>query len=136
MSHNIDDVFGVVRDVPLNYVARTAVDQLLIDSRSRTKHIVIHGGSKQGKTCLRKHCLNDNEYIVVQCSNRWAVGDINANILKRAGFEVTQSTEKSVSGKQKIIAKFSAALLGVGLGADGEPRMGHRRQKNSFSVNS
>jgi hypothetical protein len=129
MSHNIDDVFGVVRDVPLNYVSRAAVDLLLINSLSRTKHIVIHGGSKQGKTCLRKHCLDDDDYIVVQCSNRWAVGDINANILKRAGFEVTQSTERSVSGKQKIIAKFSAALLGVGLGTDGELERGTEEKK-------
>ena len=83
MSHNIYDVFGVVRDVPLNYVSREAVDLLLIDSLSRTKHIVIHVGSKQGKACLRKHCLDDDDYIVVQCSNRSAVGDITANILKR-----------------------------------------------------
>ena len=129
MSYSIDDVFGVVRDVPLNYVSRQTVDQLLIDSLSRSKHIVIHGGSKQGKTCLRKYCLNDDDYIVIQCSNRWSVGDINASILKRAGFEVTQSIERSVSGKQKLIAKFSAVLLGVGLAADGEQERGTEEKK-------
>lgn len=118
--HTVDDVFGVVREVPLNYVPRVSVDQKLIDSLSRTKHIVIHGGSKQGKTCLRKHCLNDDDYIVVQCSNRWSVVDVNTNILKRAGFEVTQSSERSSSGRQKILAKFSAKLAGLGIGLDGE----------------
>lgn len=119
-EYTVDDVFGVVREVPLNYVPRESVDQNLIESLSRTKHIVIHGGSKQGKTCLRKHCLNDDDYIFVQCSNRWSIADVNTNVLKRAGFEITQSSERASSGRQKILAKFSAKLAGLGLGGDAE----------------
>ncbi len=119
-EYTVDDVFGVVREIPLNYVPRESVDQNLIESLSRIKHIVIHGGSKQGKTCLRKHCLDEDDYIVVQCSNRWSIADINTNILKRAGFEITQSSERASSGRQKILAKFSATLAGLGLGADAE----------------
>jgi hypothetical protein len=117
-THSVDDVFGIVRDVPLNYVARNSVDEKLIDGLSRTKHLVIHGGSKQGKTCLRKHCLSDDDYIVVQCSNKWSVEDLNENILKRAGFEVTQSNEKTLSGRNKLSARVSGGFMGFGASAD------------------
>ena len=117
---NVDDVFGVVRDVPLNYVPREKVDQAFVEALSRTKHIVIYGGSKQGKTCLRKHCLPDDDYIVVQCSNRWSVADINSNILKRAGYEITQSTATTATGRQKLIAKFAAGIFGSSAEAGGE----------------
>lgn len=117
---NVDDVFGVVRDVPLNYVPREKVDQAFVEALSRTKHIVIYGGSKQGKTCLRKHCLPDDDYVVVQCSNRWSVADINANILKRAGYEITQSSATTATGRQKLIAKFTAGIFGASAEGGGE----------------
>lgn len=117
---NVDEVFGVVRDIPLNYVPRDKVDQAFVEALSRTKHIVVYGGSKQGKTCLRKHCLQDDDYIVVQCSNRWSVADVNSNILKRAGYEISQSTAITVTGRQKLIAKFTAGLFGASAEAGGE----------------
>ena len=70
------------------------------------------GSSKQGKTSLRKHALNENDAIVVHCSNKWAIADIHSAILKKVGFEVTQSTSKTTSGKSKIFAKISATIFG------------------------
>jgi hypothetical protein len=61
------DVFGVSRELPLTYVEREHVDNKLLDNLTRDKHIIIYGSSKQGKTCLRKHCLQDDDYIHVQC---------------------------------------------------------------------
>lgn len=119
-GYTTDDVYGIARDIPLNYVARRDVDLRLVENLTRDKHIVIHGGSKQGKTCLRKHCLKDEDYVLIQCSNKWSLADINANILKRADFEVTQSTKKTTSGRNKIIASFKAKVLGVGVGLSGE----------------
>nr|WP_299244922.1 hypothetical protein [uncultured Halomonas sp.] len=119
-TYNVDDVFGVVREVPLNYVPREKVDQAFVEALSRTNHIVVYGGSKQGKTCLRKHCLQDDDYIVVQCSNRWSAADINANILKRAGYEITQSTQITATGRQKLLAKFTAGIFGASAEAGGE----------------
>lgn len=126
-ANNVDDVFGVVRDVPLNYVPREKVDQAFLEALSRTKHIVVYGGSKQGKTCLRKHCLPDDDYIVVQCSNRWSVADINANILKRAGYELTQSNETTATGRQKLIAKFTAGIFGASAEAGAEAESENRQ---------
>ena len=52
------DAFGVGRDVPLNYVTRPEVDGKFIESFTRDKHVVIYGSSKQGKTTLRRHVLD------------------------------------------------------------------------------
>lgn len=109
-SYAVDDVFGVSRDVPLNYIDRDDVDGKLIDSLTRTHHIVIYGSSKQGKTCLRKHCLDPEDYIVVSCQNRWKLGELHTSILKQAGFEIAQSRTQTVSGGHKISATLSAKM--------------------------
>jgi hypothetical protein len=52
--YTTDEVFGVGRDLPLNYVSRKEVDDRFVGDLSREKNIVIYGSSKQGKTSLRK----------------------------------------------------------------------------------
>ena len=108
--HTTDAVFAVNRDLPLNYISRDEVDGKFIDILSRKQHIVIYGSSKQGKTSLRKHCLNDDDYVVVSCQNKWTLGELHASVLKEAGFTVKQSTERSVSGKHKMLAEIGARL--------------------------
>src|SRR5689334_1650447 len=122
MAVKTADVFGISRELPLNYIERNSADKLLVDNLTRDKHLVIFGSSKQGKTSLRKHALRDDDYITVHCSNKWSVADINAAILKKCGFELTQSTSKSVSGKSKIFAKITASIFGAGAegGAEAE----------------
>lgn len=109
--HAIDDVFGVSRDVPLNYVEREAVDGKLLDSLTRSHHIVIYGSSKQGKTCLRKHSLNADDYITVACQNKWGLSELHGAILKTVGYEVKQSESKTVSGTNKVALKFGLNFL-------------------------
>ena len=105
------DVFGINRDLPLNYTTRKSADDLLLDTLTRDKHLVIYGSSKQGKTSLRKHCLQDDDYITVHCSNKWDIAALHAAVLKKAGYEVTQGTSKTVTGRQKIFAKLTASFL-------------------------
>lgn len=116
MEYSLDDVYGLSRNIPLNYVERQNVDERLRSNLNRNKHITIFGSSKQGKTCLRKHCLNENQYILVQCSNRWSLSDLNANILKRAGYELTESTKVTYEGKAKVSA--SVKILDVSIGGE------------------
>ncbi len=118
--YTTDAVYGVSREVPLNYVTRPAIDESFVENLGRDKHIVIFGSSKQGKTCLRKHCLNDDDYIVVQCSNNWSVGELHSNILKRAGFQVIQSEKKTSEGSNKIKAGLKASAFGFGAELGGE----------------
>ncbi|NQV81877.1 MAG: hypothetical protein HQ495_15075 [Alphaproteobacteria bacterium] len=112
VKHKTDDVYGINRDLPLNYVTRTAVDAEFINNLTRDKHIVIYGSSKQGKTSLRKHCLEPDDYILVHCSNKWSLGDLHTAILKRAGYEVVQSNTRTTSGKNKILATIKAGFAG------------------------
>lgn len=118
--HRTADVYGIGRELPLNYVSRKAVDEYFVTNLTREKHVIIYGSSKQGKTSLRKHCLDDNDYIVIHCSNKWGVADLHSAILKRVGYEVTQASTRTTSGRNKIIAAFKASILGVGIDANGE----------------
>src|SRR5713101_4399273 len=108
------DVYGISRDVPMTYVPRPTVDGVLIDSLTRDKHIVIFGSSKQGKTCLRKYNLKEDEYIVVTCGNAWSLAHLHSAVLKAAGYTIEQTTTRTISGGNKIAAKISGKLrLGV-----------------------
>lgn len=118
--HKAADVYGISREVPLNYVYRKSADEALVENLTRDKHLVIFGSSKQGKTSLRKNCLNDSDYIVVHCSNKWQLDELHSAILKAAGFTLTLSTTKNESGKNKISASFTAKVAGVGVGLGGE----------------
>lgn len=116
----LDDVFGVARELPQNYVVRQSVDQHLIDALARDQHIVIYGSSKQGKTCLRKYNLRPDEYVLVTCSNKWTLAQLHSAILKAAGYIVEGSTTKTVSGEAKVTAKFSGGFNFFGNKAQGE----------------
>ena len=118
--HKSADVYGISRELPLNYVTRKDVDEALIENLTRDKHLVIYGSSKQGKTSLRKHCLSESDYIVVHCSNKWSLDELHAAILKCAGYELTQSTTKTETGKSKILATLKAKLWGIGVEAGAE----------------
>jgi len=132
--HLVDSVYGIVRDVPLNYVVRAGVDQKLVDNLTRDKHIVVYGSSKQGKTCLRKNCLQENDYIVVQCANRWSLEDVHGNILKRAGFQITQSEKKTLSGKNKVNASVGLKVFGIGSSAGAEVEDGEQTETTTTSL--
>jgi hypothetical protein len=105
-AFDLDDVFGVTRDIPLNYVVRDAVDGLFLASLKRRKHLVVFGSSKQGKTTLRKRCLPDYAYVVVTCSNKWShLEELHTAILKAAGYVVEQSRTRTAAGTYKVTAK-------------------------------
>ncbi|WP_342076259.1 hypothetical protein [Yoonia sp. SS1-5] len=112
--YKTDEVFGVSRDKPINYVVRDSVDEKLINDITLNKHVIIYGSSKQGKTCLRKHCLDDSDYILVQCQNRWGLEKLAEAILKEAGFKVEVSETKTIEQKNKLVAKISTGLKALG----------------------
>lgn len=136
-SHTTDSVFGVSRELPLNYVEREGVDTKFIESLARKQHIVIYGSSKQGKTSLRKKCLFDRDYVVVSCQNRWNVADLHSSVLKECGFTVKQSVEKTTSGQHKVLAGLEAKgkvpLLAEGGGSAGYEHMRESGETEMFS---
>jgi hypothetical protein len=108
--YRTDDVFGISRAVPLNYVSRANADHLFINALTRWKHIVLHGSSKQGKTSLRKECLASGDSITVQCLSSWDLASLHAAILKEAGFVVEQSQSKTERGTNKVSLKLQAGI--------------------------
>lgn len=123
MSNEIlttDVVYGITRDILLNYVERDSVDDVLRDNLKCRNHIVIFRSSKQGKTCLRKNCIDDNDCILVQCQNRWDLYGLNSAILKRAGYKIEQSVTKSSTGKHKISASAPFKLGSIAATVTGE----------------
>lgn len=107
-KHRLEDVFGTSRDVPKTYVVRQKVDQTFLNDVTRTKHIVLFGGSKQGKSCLRKHALKADDSIVIQCHREATKAAIYEMILKQAGIAVEVSNTKTLSGGVKLTAKIEA----------------------------
>ena len=135
-THTTADVFGVSRDLPITYIERQNVDDNLLDNLTRDKHVIIYGSSKQGKTCLRRHCLQEDDYILVQCQSNWDMSKLCEAILKAAGFEVEISTSRTSDGKSKLQAKAKSgfSLFGLGnaeaeLGSEGE--RGHSETKST-----
>lgn len=55
--------------------------------------------------------MRNEDYIVVHCNNKWDVSQININILKQAGYELTASEKISTSGKAKVKATFGFNLF-------------------------
>lgn len=133
--YSAEDVFGIARDLPLNYVVRSNIDTLFVDSLKRKKHVVIFGSSKQGKTSLRKKYLSEEDSLVIHCSNKWNLEDIHVNILKRAGFEITQSTKKTSTGKNKIVASLKSMLIpGVTASVGAEIEKTHQTEINMLNL--
>ena len=109
-SNVLDDVFGISRDIPKNYVVRESVDGALINALARDKHIVIYGSSKQGKTCLRKFNLRKEEHLVVTCSNKMSLAQLHSAILKTAGYVIEATSTASISGEFKVAAKLGGGI--------------------------
>lgn len=105
-SYKTQEVFGQSRGVPLNYVVRGNIDNAFKESLKFNQNIVLYGSSKQGKTSLRKQNIDEENYILVHCSNKWNIGQLNAQILKQAGFQLQISTSKTIEGNAKVSASL------------------------------
>lgn len=103
-KHRLEDVFGTSREVPKTYVVRKDVDGRFVNDLSRTKHIVLYGGSKQGKSCLRRYNLKPEDGLVVQCHRESGKAAIYEMILKQAGARTEVSDTRTISGSLKLSA--------------------------------
>ena len=135
VTYKTADVFGVSRELPTTYVERDHVDDRLLDHLTRDKHVIIYGSSKQGKTCLRRHCLHDEDYILVQCQNTWDIGKLHEAILKGAGCEVEVSNSRTIEGKFKLHVKAAGGFKLFGAKAEveggGEGERGNKIETES-----
>ncbi len=135
-THQLHDVFGVSRDTPLSYVERESVDKKFVSSLARGKHITVYGGSKQGKTSLRKHCLEKNDCVVVQCGNETDRRQLYELILKAAGATVRVSERKTSRGESKLSVGFTLSGKIPFLGGAGTEVKGEDKTTEAASTDS
>ncbi len=101
---------------------------------SSQKHIVIHGASKQGKSCLRKKNLDASKCIVIQClpnmssEDVWktALRQLDASILK----ETTKKETDNISGETSGTVEGKIPLI-AGASAEGKIGAVHSNEKLS-----
>lgn len=105
--NKLSDVFGNSRNIPLTYQTRAEVDNRFVNDLTREKHLVLHGGSKQGKTCLRKYHLNESEVVVIQCTRDTTKAGLYEMILKKAEIEYEVTSSKTTKGSNKVAIKIS-----------------------------
>ena len=101
-THELSAVFGVSRGIPLTYVFRQSVDNRFIEDLRRDKHLVVHGSSKQGKTCLRRQHLSDENHIRIQCTRDLSRAKLYEMILKKAGVKVKATYSSTASAASTV----------------------------------
>ncbi len=96
------EVFGISSEVPIyTYVDRQGLDEKFEYYLGSQKHIVVHGASKQGKSCLRKKKIDDSTSLIIQCSPAMEkMEDVWRTALEKAGVEkpLHSSTTTSSGG--------------------------------------
>jgi|SRR5262249_17778720 len=117
----LHEVFGVSASIPLyTYVDRSGLDDRFKYNLQRDSHIVLHGGSKQGKTVLRKANLPEDRSIVIQCRATTTCTQIYEQILADIGVTLPTSTAvtTSMSGELGTKANATAGLPFLGAKAE------------------
>lgn len=114
-STELDHVFGLKPAKNSNYVHRQA-DEELLESLVRNKHVSIYGCSKQGKSSLRIKNLSPSEYIMISCQRGSSISDLNAALLRCAGYQVVNQVQEERGEKESVklslLARFGVPLTG------------------------
>src|SRR5260370_367447 len=107
----LHEVFGVSASIPkYTYVDRSGLDNRFRYSIQRDAHIVLHGGSKQGKTVLRRANLPEEKSAVVQCRATTPCTQIYEQILADIGASILVSSTSSSSTSGDVATKASGSF--------------------------
>ncbi len=105
-----------------SYVDRGGLDGAFQRSLTQDRHIVVHGGSKQGKSWLRKKMLPMDKSIVIQCTPESTVESIITEALSKLGVIATLriTTGSELQGQLDFSANMelnaaASAKLSVGM---------------------
>lgn len=137
------EVFGISSEIPkYTYVDRQGLDELFEYYLGSQKHIVVHGASKQGKSCLRKKKITDDTSLIIQClpamekiEDVWRTALEKAGVKKPSGSSVTKTSgghlDAEISGQAKI-----PFLGGVETKASGSIEDSSSKTEESDSISS
>lgn len=101
MTITLREVFGISTDIPkYTYVDRQKLDEKFKYYLESQKHVVVHGASKQGKSCLRKKKVDNSNSLIVQClpametvEEVWRTALKNAGIRQPSTLKTTKKSE-------------------------------------------
>jgi len=117
----LHEVFGVSASIPrYTYVDRSGLDNRFKYSIQRDAHIVLHGGSKQGKTVLRRKNLPEEKSAVVQCRATTTCTQIYEQILADIGTSLLLSSTSSSSTSGDVATKAGGSFGLPFMGAKAE----------------
>ncbi len=110
----LKEVFGISSEVPkYTYVDRQGLDELFEYYLESQKHIVVHGASKQGKSCLRKKKINEETSLIIQCLPRmekmeeiWKTALEKAGVLRPSGGSTTKTAGGTMTAELSGQAKL------------------------------
>lgn len=115
----LSEVFGVSNKPVLSYIQRNGIDDKLLTSWNESKHIVVYGASKQGKTSLITHHFDSDDYLKVLCGQSFRREEIYAHVLEQAGVELLEAktrdarTGGEVSAEGEIGGGLANVLAGL-----------------------
>jgi hypothetical protein len=112
----IEATFGVNRNQPASYVARSALDKQVKQALSTNGHVAICGESQQGKSLLLKRALDQTDHCTIQCTYGQKRYDIYRMLLREMGASV--SIERKRKRSRGIKARIS--VLSGDLGSESE----------------
>jgi len=131
-TKQLNEVFGIQANVPkYTYLKRERYDEKIAYHIKTQKHIVIHGASKQGKSCLRKQTFSNKKTLIIQCLPTKSVDDLIIDIYRDLKIELPHS----VSRTESIQAGSSASLklkTSSGEGALSGNSSSKRESKNEY----
>lgn len=103
----LSEVFGIGRRIPqYTYVDRSGLDTIFSYLLDTERHIVIHGASKQGKSCLRRKNLDESNCIVIQCKPEMSNNDVWQNVLR----QLEVSMKRSINEVEKSGSSISGGV--------------------------
>lgn len=120
-DYTVAEVFGIgVGSTTPAYVDRGKLDAAFNSSLKANRHVSVHGGSKQGKTWLRKRALAPDQSIVVQCTITATSTSILEEALAQIGVTASLKRTKngSLAGEVQVSAGMSAKAGIPGASAD------------------
>ncbi len=119
--YNLSEVFGSWRESNApTYVDRVGLDHRMERMIHSGKHVVIHGGSKQGKSTLRKKFLPDLDCVVIRCTYGMTVEKIYLEILRQLHadqlMQIQRARSKNRNRKTNGSANLKIGEVGIGGG--------------------
>ncbi len=136
-SYKLTEVFGTWRDPHApTYVDRANLDQELQMWLDSDEDIVIHGGSQQGKTVLRRRVMDSKLTVEYNCVHGASAADVFDALLRSSGSKTTthELNESRDAGQEtNISGGVEGKVFGVGGKAGGGKSKSSGRSRNVIS---